>query len=230
MRYKFLRWLAPALCALVGFVGFAPSAHAAWTMEALKWKRWTPVAVPYSYGGHVFTQDTTWVSGTTTSGLTDTTSSWSMLDADVMPASDYGTVATTGDSTIAGYFIVTADSNVASTVIFKATTVQFQVNYGTNNGGWQTFSAAAYPIAPDDGVKVICVPLLSRFLSITNDLGPTTGAALSQPNTIFAPNVRAIVSWGASNTAVPMARCYVKKYIKNINVQRSSQPYSPINN
>jgi hypothetical protein len=223
MRYKFLRWLAPALCALVGFVGFAPSAHAAWTMEALKWKRWTPVAVPYSYGGHVFTADTNWVSGTTTGGLVDTTSAWSMLDCDIVNIGDAGEVAL--DSTLAATFIIAADSNVASTVIYKATTVKFQVNYGTNNGGWNDLTTA-YGGLPTDAIKHLLIPIFAAARVVTADLG----VDYNFPGGCFAPNMRAIVSWGASNTAVPMARCYVRKYIRNINVNRQSQPYSPINN
>jgi hypothetical protein len=52
--------------------------------------------------------------------------------------------------------------------------------------------------------------VFQRLASITTDLG----IDLTMPGTCFAPQMRALVTWGASS-AVPSARVYVKKFQRN---------------
>lgn len=196
------RWLVPALLSIAALLCFSTPADAAWKLENVKWRMNGRQAIGFGAPDGRGT-DTTYVSAAP--ARADTTTEWSMIDAE--PYAFGNGIPTTADSVFAGHVIVAGDSAVASTVDFTGTTVTLQVNYGDRAGGWQNFASAISPL-PTAGTKSVFIPLLARNVSITADIGPD----YLSPGQIFAPRLRAIVTWGTS-AAVPSARVRVRKWI-----------------
>jgi len=214
------RWLSPALFVL-SLLAFAAPAFAGWKLDdKVKWRHFGRGDIGFSENGFATAtstpisprgSDTLWVSAAP--ARVDTTSEWSMLDCDTEPLTTQG--ANTADSLAAAYFIIAADSNVASTVNFKNTTVTFQVNYGFNAGNWQTIFGAAISTLPTDGTKTLIVPIFRRLAAITTDLGIDLG----HPGDAFAPRMRALVTWGTA-AAAPQCRIRIKKWAGGYDVKQ----------
>jgi len=220
MRHKFLRWLAPALFVLVGFIGLVPSAHAAWTYEPLKWRHFGRGDLGFSEGSVTPRgSDTTYVSAA--AARVDTTTEWNMMETEPQTPTSIG--GTAADSSQIGAVIVTGDSAVASTFTWAATTITIQVNYGSQNTGWTTVGAAISPLGTTTQ-KAIIAPMIPCPVG-TAHLGSTTFNAAYN---YYAPRCRALVTWGTA-AAVPSARVYVRKWIGSSVVAqpRSTQLVAP---
>jgi len=210
----FVRWATSALLTLgLILVAVAP-ASAAWKYEPIKWRHGNAGALGFSVPQPNLYSDTTFISAAP--ARADTTTAWSMLDSEPFPGVENGATATTADTIAAGYVVIAGDSTVASTVDFTNTTVTIQVNYGVNSTGWQTIQSATSPLATA-GTKALLVPMYQRLGAITTDLG----IDFKHPGDIFAPQVRAIVTWGTA-AAVPSARVYVKKWVGRNVIQRDA--------
>lgn len=220
MRQNLTRWMLSALALVT--LALAVPAHAAWNYEQVKWhfqgRQVIGLAGPAGFGG---VGDTTWLSAAPS--RSDTTAAWSMLDAEPSPIGAVSLGASTVDSSQVGAVIIAADSSVASTLAWLATTVQLQVNYGVNASGWTNYGPTISPL-PTTTQKAAYFPIL-QFPVGTAHLGSTTNY---HTYGIFAPSVRAIVAWPAS-VAVPMARVYVRKWIGTGIIQspRSLQQTNP---
>ena len=220
MRQNLTRWMLSALALVT--LALAVPAHAAWNYESVKWhfqgRQAIGLAGQPGFGG---VGDTTWLSAAPS--RSDTSGSWNMLDAEPSPTGTISIGGATADSTQVGAFIIAADSTVASTLAWLATTVQFQVNYGSNSTGWTNVGSTISPLGTTTQ-KALIFPMWQLPVT-TAHLGST---AFNATYNIFAPNVRAIVAWPAS-AAVPMARCYVRKWIGTgvIQTPRAAQQVNP---
>lgn len=195
---------ALAMVFVAVLAGSAFASNAVWRTGAVgtvKWRHAGAGALGFSQPAAGFS-DTTYVSAAP--ARADTTTEWSMEDVMPVGVDEFGSAA--ADSLTPAYFIIQADSSVASSVNFKNTTVTFQVNYGLSTTGWQTVYSALSPLATD-GVKTLIVPIFQRLAAITTDVG----IDFKHPGDIFAPRVRAIVTWGTS-AAVPSATVRIKKH------------------
>lgn len=198
------RFIALALTALA-LASFTATANAGWTVEDVKWRHFGRGNLGFSEQGTSRMSDTMYVSAAP--ARADTTASWSMLDVDAIGYIEQGSAA--ADSIASAYFVIQADSSVASSVNFKNTTVTLQVNYGQSSAGWMTVRSALSPLATD-AAKILVVPIWDRLAAITTDLG----IDLAHPFDSHAPAMRAIVTWGTS-AAVPSARVVIKKFKRN---------------
>ena len=204
-----------ALLTLAAIGAVSWPAQAAWKIEDVKWRFYGRGNIGFGENGTLRYTDTTFVSAAP--ARVDTTTAWTMLDCDNMPLTTQG--ANAADSLAAGYLIIVADSTVASSVNFKNTTVTIQVNYGFNSAAWQNFAAAYSPLATD-GTKALIVPLFERLAAITTDVG----IDYLHPHDIFAPQMRALVTWGTA-AAAPMSRIRIKKFITSQTVTRQGIDY-----
>ena len=227
MQHTLKRWLMPALMALAFAVTLAPApVKAAWTYDPVLWRRQNN-AVGYNGGTYgipangVGFKDTLFVSAA--AARLDTTNSWSMLDAEVSPIGAVSLGATTVDSSVVATVIVAGDSTVASAFVWAATTIQLQVNYGSNASGWTSYGPSISPL-PTTTQKAAYFPVF-QFPVATAHLGSTTNYHTYGQ---YAPAMRAIVTWGTA-AAVPSARVYVRKWIGNstINKPKADQAINP---
>ena len=226
MQHRTLRWLAPALLALAFVVGLVGSASAAWNYESVKWRRQNNAT---GYNGGVYgippngvgLLDTTYVSAA--AARVDTTNAWNMLEAEPSPTGTISIGGATADSSQVGAVIVSGDSSVASTFAWGATTMQLQVNYGSNSTGWTSVGGTISPLATTTQ-KAIVFPIWNLPVA-TAHLGSTT---FNASYNVFAPAVRAIITWGTA-AAVPSARVYVRKWLGTgvINAPREQQQVNP---
>lgn len=199
MRYKFTRWLALALVVLASVLGFVGQAHAAWRMEDLPFRMLGRQAIGFSARNTMIGGvDTLFVAAAP--ARADTSMEFSLLDCENLSTAQYG--VTTTDSVACAYIVIQADSNVASTITFKATTVTLQVNYGDSPAGW-TPATGAFSALPADNAKSFSVPIFENA---------TFGQAVlvGSRSLVFAPRARVIVTWGASAVA-PQSRLFIKK-------------------
>ena len=225
MNRNLTRWLMPALFALSTVLAAMP-AHAAWSYDPVKWHRQNNAT---AYNGGVYgippclcgQFDTTFVSAA--ASRVDTTGSWSMLDAEPSPLGSVSLGATTVDSTQTGAVVIAGDSTVASTFAWGATAIQLQVNYGSNAAGWTSYGPSISPL-PTTTQKAAYFPIL-QYPVATAHLGSTTNY---HTYGMFAPAMRAIVTWGAA-AAVPSARVFVRKWIGTgvVQLPKSDRSVSP---
>lgn len=217
MRQNLTRWMLSALAVVT--IALAVPAHAAWNYESVKWHFQGRQAIGLL--GVAGIGDTTFLSAAPS--RSDTSAAWNMLEAEPSPTGTISIGGATADSSQAGAFIISADSSVASTLAWLATTVQFQVNYGTSSTGWTSVGSTISPLGTTTQ-KALIFPMWNLPVA-TAHLGSTTFNATYN---IFAPSVRAIVAWPAS-AAVPQARCYVRKWLGTGVVQapKSLQQVNP---
>lgn len=218
------RWLSPALL-VASLAAWAGSAHAGWTLDdKVRWRHFGRGDIGFSEAGFATSlsnpvtprgSDTMYVCAAP--ARVDTTTEFSLLDCDAQPTTSQG--ATAVDSLVGAWFIIVADSNVASTVNFKNTTVTFQVNYGGNAGNWQTVFSAVSTLATD-GTKNLIVPIWRRLAAVSTDLG----IDYTYPDAIMAPRVRALVTWGTSSAA-PQCRIRIKKWATGPVIQRQGSDF-----
>lgn len=207
MKQRITRALFGALLLTTALVA---TANAAWVYQPVKW---THPGLTSSQDGTLFAnhkgfvRDTTWLP--MAAAKVDTTAEFSLSDAELIGPAEYGRTSTTADTLVGAWVLLVADSNVASSVNWKNTTVTLQVNYGSG-AGWQT--APTLTVTMTDGQKVLPIPLVASVPALTNDIP----VDLTTPVLAFgAPRYRAIVTGGTS-VAAPMTRVYVKKFIRGV--------------
>ena len=210
--------------AFVGVLALTAPALAAWNYESVMWQRSNnatgtkggvygiPPRVPF---------DTLYVTGA--AARIDTTAAWNMLDSEPSPTGTISIGGATADSSQVGAFIIAADSSVASTLAWAATTVQFQVNYGLNASGWTSVGSTISPLGTTTQ-KALIFPMWNLPVA-TAHLGSTSFNATYN---IFAPQVRAIVTWGAA-AAAPQSRAFVRKWLGTgvVQVPNSARQVAP---
>jgi hypothetical protein len=206
------RWLMPALLVIVALSAFSPPADAAWTITKrgdINWRHRGAGAIGFGQPASGFS-DTSSVSAAP--ARLDTTTEWSMLNCDNMTVGAQGTV--TEDSLAPAYFILQADSSVASSVAYTTTAIQFQVNYGSSDVGWVSTNGTAYPHNFTNLAKIVHQPIWSRVSGLLDKdaMAEAGGATTGATPGIFAPRMRAIVTWGTA-AAVPTCRIFVKKWV-----------------
>lgn len=178
-------------------VGFAATARAEWVQQDIGWLRQRS----YNVGTK---QDSLWT--TFAASKVDTSTGFNMDDVDFINLGEYG--RSSGDSTQLGKLVIYADSSVASSVNFKATSCKFQINYSANSANWQDL--ATVNCVNTDGKKSWLVPI---YLDPAAPGSATDDANVDfvSPIAIFGAQLRVIVTGGAS-VAVPAARLKLVKY------------------
>lgn len=191
---------------------FAGVAQARWSEpQDIAWQRQRV----WNTGGYslIARQDTMWTTGG--DAKVDTSVAFTLLDADLPQANQFGTTSTTQDTLIFGYLTIYGDSSATNTVNFKAgSTCAIQINWGTSSVSWAT--AKTYTCGIADGVKFWTIPLFVDALEAANTSadyaarGSTAGIG-SQKGWQFAPAVRLIFT-GTTSTSVPAMRIRLTKY------------------
>lgn len=193
------RLLALALYALALF-GTVETAEARWVQEPLKWRRINASNVGLA------TQDT--ICTTPANAKVDTTTAFDLDAADFPPyPGNFRASATAQDTVTLAKLVFFADSSVASTVVYDASSFVIQANSGDASTGWQTLYT--YASLNTSGQKYVEVPIWSsRAATITRDLYIDRTGDFSA----FGNQYRVIVTWAGASVAAPKTKCKLVYY------------------
>lgn len=173
------------------------SAHAGWVSDQLNWVR------SNSTDGLYFKSQVT----TGAASKVDTTESFTLDDADFPPIA-VGLNGTTLDTVVVAKLIIYGDSTAASTINFKDASVSIQANAGSNSAGWQ--AARSVATLNTDGQKYIEIPIYASNNAVSKQLYIDRTGDFS----LFGNSFRAILTEGATGSAVPAMKVKLVKFKK----------------